>query len=123
MPKHPACTPRFRSAILTYAITLIIGAIREMCRWGVPRPTLARAAVGNIGTTDSTICSRVHAGSVCRDDQVPFQDCGIDVKSYPLYGGGVRYHGGKEVRWEGMNGGRCKVRTCDPCRVKAVLYR
>jgi hypothetical protein len=21
------------------------------------------------------------------------------------------------------DGGRCKVRTCDPCRVKAVLYR
>jgi len=20
-------------------------------------------------------------------------------------------------------GGRCRIRTCDPCRVKAVLYR
>ena len=23
----------------------------------------------------------------------------------------------------GSNGARCRVRTCDPCRVKAVLYR
>jgi hypothetical protein len=24
---------------------------------------------------------------------------------------------------EACLGGRCRVRTCDPCRVKAVLYR
>ena len=29
----------------------------------------------------------------------------------------------KPLVLRGLIGARCKVRTCDPCRVKAVLYR
>ena len=31
--------------------------------------------------------------------------------------------GTRRCRCRGLGGGRCRVRTCDPCRVKAVLYR
>ena len=55
---------------------------------------------------------------------------GPDYRHAAAAAGTLQHHhaatapeGAVETGCRGVSGGRCRVRTCDPCRVKAVLYR
>ena len=61
----------------------------------------------------------LHA-SIQRGERVFFLFAGDATLDHQNFGARKRR---KSLNLLRISGGRCRVRTCDPCRVKAVLYR
>ena len=73
---------------------------------------------------DAAVAELKAAGANPQIFGTPTISDGIDVyKRQQHHHAATAPEGAVETGCRGVSGGRCRVRTCDPCRVKAVLYR